>query len=41
MKSKHVATYGKKTVYSFGNNHFDITISHKSTIAALRQGRLL
>lgn len=41
MKSKH-STYGKKAASrSFGSYHFDDNFRHKSTIAALRQGRLL
>jgi len=35
MKSKHIATYGKKTAHSsFDSNHLDDTVSHKSTITA-------
>lgn len=43
MKSKHIATYGKKTAYrSFSSYHIDDNVFHKSTIAALiAQGRLL
>lgn len=37
MKSKHIATYGKKAVYcSFYNYHSDDNVFHKSTIAAPR-----
>lgn len=42
MKSEHIATYGEKACNSFnGNCHIDDSFCHKSTIAALCQGRLL
>ena len=41
MKSKH-CTYDKKAAYStFGSYYLNDNISHKRTITALRQGRLL
>jgi len=42
MKSKHIATYGKKiALCNFRNYHTSDNFFHKSTIAALCQGRLL